>query len=121
LLSHLLPEEFPFHPNWKFGAGHPWYWDLYPTVDHVVPVTMQGPDSPDNWVTTSMRRNLIKSNRSLKELEWPLMPAGDLSVWDGLLPWYLRYLSSHPEHLQLASLRGWFRAATCFHAKLTST
>ena len=30
LLSHLFPADFPYHPNWKFGLGHPWYWDLYP-------------------------------------------------------------------------------------------
>src|SRR5262245_64338066 len=32
LLSHLFPEDFPYHPNWKYGVCHLWYWELYPTV-----------------------------------------------------------------------------------------
>ena len=34
----LLPEEFPYHRAWKVSSTHPAYWQLYPTVDHVVPL-----------------------------------------------------------------------------------
>jgi hypothetical protein len=112
LLSHLYPSEFPYHPNWKFGVGHPWYWDLFPTVDHIVPVTLGGEDAEANWVTTSMRRNLAKSNRSIEAMEWQLLPPGDASKWDGLLAWYVDYLSPRPEMRGLPSLGGWYRAAT---------
>lgn len=110
LLSHLLPREFPYHPNWKFGVCHTWYWDLYPTVDHEVPVTLQGPDDPDNWKTTSMRRNLIKSNRSLEDMGWKLVAPGG-SDWDGLTAWYVRYFRDHPWLGTIQPLKKWYRAA----------
>jgi hypothetical protein len=37
LISELFPKEFPWHPNWKQGVGHSLYWELSPTVDHVIP------------------------------------------------------------------------------------
>jgi hypothetical protein len=62
LLSRLLPQEFPFHPNWKMAETHPAYWELFPTIDHVLPVSRGGVDSDVNWVTTSMLRNAAKAN-----------------------------------------------------------
>ena len=56
LLSLKLPEAFPYHRNWKMSATHPAYWQLYATVDHVVPVTRGGRDDESNLVTTSMLR-----------------------------------------------------------------
>ena len=78
LLSRLFETEFPYHPNWKFGVCHYWYWELYPTVDHVVPVTAAGSDSEENWVTTSMMYNLKKSNRILPP--GVAHPGGDTSA-----------------------------------------
>src|SRR5688500_12582281 len=39
LLSHIMPKEFPYHPNWKLSDGHIMYWELSPTLDHVVPLS----------------------------------------------------------------------------------
>ena len=110
LLSYLLPGEFPYHPNWKFGVGHPWYWDLYPTVDHEVPVTLQGPDNMENWRTTSMRLNLVKSNRLLEDIGWKVVAPGGPD-WDGLIGWYVRYLHDQPSLGTIGHLRRWYRAA----------
>jgi hypothetical protein len=112
LLSHLYPREFPYHPNWKFGVGHAWYWDLFPTVDHLVPVTIQGADEKSNWLTTSMRRNLIKSNRSLESLGWQLFPPGDLQQWDGMYKWFRDYVGARPEVFLPVSIRAWYREAS---------
>jgi hypothetical protein len=111
LISHLLPTDFPYHPNWTFGVGHPWYWDLFPTVDHLVPVAGQGVDDATNWVTTSMRGNLLKSNRTLSDLGWTLAPSGDAESWDGRMGWYVDFISNHPELQGIPSLRAWQRAA----------
>jgi len=46
VLSEVLPVQFPYHPNWKSSATHSAYYELYPTVDHVVPVTRGGLDAP---------------------------------------------------------------------------
>src|SRR5262245_55670108 len=61
LLSILMPEELPYHPNWKMTDTHSVYWQLYPTLDHVVPITHAGRDDDTNWVTTSQLRNSAKS------------------------------------------------------------
>ena len=64
---------------------HMIYWELFPTVDHVVPIARGGGDDESNWVTTSMLHNSAKSNWKLEELGWQLLPAGDIEQWDGLL------------------------------------
>ncbi|MGH9958789.1 MAG: HNH endonuclease, partial [Pyrinomonadaceae bacterium] len=48
LLSRLLPREFPAHPNWKMDASHVVYWELWPTIDHLVPVARGGEDEEQN-------------------------------------------------------------------------
>ena len=55
LLSRLLPAEFPFHPNWKQSETHPAFWELYPTIDHAIPIARGGADDIGNIVTTSMQ------------------------------------------------------------------
>jgi hypothetical protein len=110
LLSHLFPVQFPYHPNWKFGVCHSWYWDLYPTVDHVVPVALQGEDALANWVTTSMRRNVLKSNRGLEDLGWQLVSPGG-PQWDGRIGWYAQYMRENPSLTRVSHLKGWYRAA----------
>src|SRR5687767_2160048 len=57
VLALQLPHEFPYHPNWKMTATHLAFWELSPTVDHIVPIARGGIDSDENWVTTSMLRN----------------------------------------------------------------
>jgi len=50
LLSRLLPSEFPYHLNWKMTETHMVYWELFPTVDHIIPVARGGTDDDTNWV-----------------------------------------------------------------------
>ena len=78
ILSIEMPKEFPFHPNWKMSESHIVYWELFPTIDHVVPVSKGGADEEQNWVSTSMLRNNAKSNWTLEELGWELKPQGDV-------------------------------------------
>ncbi len=111
LLSRLLPAEFPAHPNWKMSESHMIYWELFPTVDHVVPVARGGSDTPDNSVTTSMVLNSAKSNWTLSELRWTLLPPGDPSSWDGMLHWFLDFISRSPEHLADNYIKTWHSAA----------
>jgi hypothetical protein len=42
VISQVLPEQFPYHPNWKTDRTHMAYWELAATVDHVQPVTRGG-------------------------------------------------------------------------------
>jgi hypothetical protein len=85
LLSILLPQKFPYHRNWKVSETHPAYWDLSPTIDHLVPVTLGGRDDDENLITTSMLMNAVKAHWSLEQLGWELHPPGDIDEWDGLV------------------------------------
>jgi len=96
LISALLPRDFPAHPNWKQSESHIGFWQLSPTIDHVVPVARGGEDSDCNWVTTSMFRNQAKGNALLDELGWQLHPPGDLAAWDGLSGWVVDYVDADP-------------------------
>ena len=76
LLSFYMPAEFPFHPNWKMTDTHIAYWELVPTVDHIIPISRGGLDRDSNLVTTSMMRNAAKANWTLEELGWSPSFAG---------------------------------------------
>jgi hypothetical protein len=110
VLSFALPECLPYHPNWKADRTHPAYWQLSATLDHLVPVTRGGADEESNWVTTSMARNAAKMNWTLEELGWRLHPPGSLSVWDGMLAWFLEYTAAHPEAVVDNAVGQWRRA-----------
>ena len=112
LLSLLLPDALPFHRNWKMDSCHPMYWDLYPTIDHIVPVARGGEDAEANWVSASMLRNAAKSNWTLAELHWELHAPGDPTDWDGLTEWCLDETPNHPDLIASdAGLRQWIAAA----------
>lgn len=96
ILSLVLPGDFPFHPNWKMDETHLAFWELMPTIDHVIPVARGGVDAEENWVTTSMVRNSAKANWLLEELGWDLRPVPNDRSWEGLLGWFLRYVDAHP-------------------------
>ena len=112
LLSQLLLEEFPAHRNWKMAESRIVYWELYPTVDHIVPLARGGSDDESNWITTSMLRNSAKSNWTLEELGWTLSPPGQLHDWDGLTGWFLKFAGKDPEILRDGYIDRWYRAAT---------
>lgn len=112
LLSQMLPEEFPAHPNWKMAESHFAFWELFPTVDHLHPVARGGADETDNWLTTSMLRNSAKSNWTLEELGWELHAPGDPVEWDGLTRWFLEMTNRDGALLSNPYLRRWHSAAS---------
>ena len=111
LLSTLLPDEFPFQKNWKMTETHVVYWQLFPTIDHVVPIAHGGFDEESNWVTTSMLHNSAKSNWTLGELGWNLHPPGELREWDGLTGFFLNFTQCHRSVLNDPYLKRWHNAA----------
>jgi hypothetical protein len=111
LLSTLMPEVLPFQKNWKMSECHIAYWQLSPTIDHIIPVARGGEDEDINWVTTSMLMNSAKSNWLIKEIGWQLYPPGELKDWDGLLHWFLDYAEKHPQILNAPYIYKWHKAA----------
>jgi hypothetical protein len=104
LLHVVLGDDFPAHPNWKVSETHPAFWELFPTVDHVVPVSRGGPDKKSNWVTASMLSNQAKNQWTLDDLGWKLHPPGAAAEWDGLSRWLVDYLAANPTVLADAEL-----------------
>jgi len=109
-ITAALPNEFPAHVNWKMSATHSAYWDLFPTIDHVVPVARGGSDEEENWVTTSMTLNSAKGNSLLDQIGWELHEPGALGDWDGLGGWLLSYLDQRPELASNSYILRWARA-----------
>lgn len=86
LISKRLPDQFPYHRNGRMDVGHFAFWELLPTIDHIMPVSRGGADNETNWATTSMVRNSAKANFTLDELGWSLCPSGDMKeCWAGSL------------------------------------
>jgi hypothetical protein len=112
LISKRLPEQFPFHRNGRFDLCHFGFWELFPTIDHLVPVARGGADDQANWITTSMVRNAAKGVLTLGELGWSLWPPGDVHAWDGLAGWFVEQATADRTILDDVYFRQWFAAAT---------
>jgi len=108
MLHHMMPEQIPFHRNWKQDSCHLIFWTLTPTLDHLIPQARGGPDDANNWVTCSMKTNAAKSNWTLEELNWQLRPVNENDEWDGLSRWYLENYESKPEWAENPSLTSWY-------------
>ena len=111
VLSFYFPEEFPYHPHGKMTEGHIAYWELFPTIDHIVPIAIGGRDEPDNWATTSMLNNAVKSNWSLEQLRWSLYPAGDFNEWDGLTKLFVMLVENDELLLKDNYIKSWYSAS----------
>lgn len=107
ILTIEFPDIFRYHRNWKMSDTHMIYWDLCPTVDHLIPVARGGQDNESNWVTTSMIRNSAKSNWTIEEIGWKLLDKGQLKDWDGLLHYFLELTNKNPEYEQDKYVYSW--------------
>jgi hypothetical protein len=112
LLSEYFKKEFPYHTNWKTGVGHLAYYELYPTIDHLSPVTRDnGTNDLSNLVTTSQLLNSAKAHFTLSELGWELHKSGKIEEWDGLTKWFLKRVESEPQILDSKPMNEWYRVA----------
>ena len=110
ILSLKLPEAFPYQSHWKTDACHIAYWDYQPTVDHIVPVSLGGADTPDNWATTSMMNNSAKGNFSLEQLGWTLKKKGDINQWDGLSKEFVALVEKDSSFLRIGRIKDYYIA-----------
>ena len=107
ILTIELPEIFKYHTNWKMSETHMAYWELFPTIDHLVPVARGVEDNENNWITTSMVRNSAKSNWTIEELGWKLYNKGLLENWDGLINCFLELTDKNPIYEKNGYINGW--------------
>lgn len=105
VLSEKMPEEFPYHAHWKTDQSHAAYWEYQPTVDHIYPIALGGSDTEDNWATTSMLHNSIKSHYTLEQVGWTLKPAGSIENWDGLSAQFISIVESDLSLLKIQRIK----------------
>ncbi|WP_238534816.1 HNH endonuclease [Gordonia polyisoprenivorans] len=118
-LSLIFPEDFPAHPNWQMAGTHFAFWELFPSIDHVVPVTRGGTDDETNWVSTSMLRNSAKAHWTLDELGWSIVAPGDHRRWDGLSGWFVEHAASHLKVATHNYVGRWLRATMAVRSEMT--
>ena len=111
ILSNLFKKDFPYQKHWKMSETHIAWWELSPTVDHVDPVAREGEDNDENWVCTSQLRNSAKSNWTLDELGWKLQDSPVDSNWDGMMSWFMDYVSKNKRMLKDPYIKKWYKAA----------
>jgi 5-methylcytosine-specific restriction endonuclease McrA len=111
VIGKLLPKHFPMHPTWKAGQSHDIFWELWPVVDHVHPVTRGGAHDESNFVTTSTINNVTKGNARLSDIGWELLPQpGPEEDWDGLVPWFREVTALYADLLQDSQIKNWNNA-----------
>jgi hypothetical protein len=108
-ISIMMPDEFPYHPNWKMSECHIAYWRFGASIDHVVPVARGGDGSSENNLVTSCYMcNSIKQYWLLEELRWELKTPSQIA-WDGLAS-RLPALCEMGQLGQMAYFGRWLRA-----------
>lgn len=112
ILSFELGDVFPYHPNWKMSDCHIAYWEMFPTYDHIVPIARGGKDESSNIVTTSQMMNSSKSGFLLEETGLKIVPGGNIADWDGMISWYINYMSKNYNNISLGdtSFKAWDKA-----------
>lgn len=108
VISNLYPNDFPYHPHGLMTKGHIAYWRDFPTVDHIVPISLGGDNSIDNLVTTSMLHNTSKFNRTLQEVGWTLHAPGNLMDWDGMSSAFIETIGKNPNLLEDRYILTWY-------------
>lgn len=111
ILSTYYPDVFSYHPHGKTNYTHRAYWEMFPSIDHIDPIARGGEDKVGNWVTTTMKNNLIKNNYSLEELNWFLYPKGNIEEWDGLTKAFINLVGKDNNLLNDPYIKKWFKAS----------
>lgn len=114
VLSIYYPKDFPYQAHWKMNETHIAYWELVPTIDHIVPIATGGNDEEENWITTSMLHNSIKSNWSLEQIGWSVQKPGNIREWDGLTNVFIKLVEKDTELLKDNYIKKWYSLAKLF-------
>lgn len=84
LISGQYPRQFPYHPHGKWDSTHPVYNTSLASIDHLNPYSVDGNNNAlTNLITACWVCNIRKSNLTLEQLGWTLIPV-EPSDWKGL-------------------------------------
>jgi 5-methylcytosine-specific restriction endonuclease McrA len=88
LVSHLFPEQFPYHPNWKAAVTHPAVAARSPSLDHIEAIAHGGAAlDTANFATACWPCNSKKGDLSLSALGWSMVSPAE-AHWYGLADLY---------------------------------
>ena len=65
----------------------------------------------DNWITTSMLHNQIKSSWTLEQLNWVIQKEGNIEQWDGLTSLFFALIQNNSEYLKDSYVKSWYQAS----------
>lgn len=111
VINVVLQKNFPFQSHGKMTDCHIAFWELLPSLDHVIPIARGGKDEDDNIVTTSMLRNNAKMNWTLDELGWKRISKIKGPNWDGMVEWYIKYYENHENLRPIKYFTTWYGVA----------
>ena len=100
IISYHMPEIFPYISHGRTQLSHQAWWDLLPCVSHITPTKIDGSDGTENLICSSNRLSFQKLDATPEEVGWKVLPAGNLSDWDGTLHWFMDYVAKNPAVLE---------------------
>jgi hypothetical protein len=125
LLAALLRDVMPFgkRKNGDRRITHQAMTELWPAVDHIIPLTrprelraaqVADPNGDANLATTSIANSWAKGRLLHTEIGWTLHPRPTSIDWDGLTGWFQEYLSRDSTPLEDrahgSAIRTWMKA-----------
>jgi hypothetical protein len=66
ILTVEFPDIFKYHKNWKISDTHMIYWDLCPTIDHLIQLDYNFYDSQFSKVELDSRRTWVENSGKRK-------------------------------------------------------
>lgn len=122
VLGKQLPTPFAVPQpgqGWRIGECHWIYWRLWPTVEHLDPVSRGGHnDTVERLITTSQMANSARGAWAPDEVPESIrIERFDYEQcrarrWDGMMQWFVEYTDAHPEVVeQDKQIQGWKKAA----------
>lgn len=95
----LWPRTVPWQRNGKAQHTHEANWTHMASLEHVEPNSVGGAESEENWITTSMGRNQVRSRYPLEHLGWRILPREPLADWDGGCQAFVGLVERYPQIL----------------------